>query len=145
MIDEFKGPYWALSNFSRYACWMGGDKYPTVEHGFQAAKTLDRVKRKEIRLATGPAIAKRMGRNVELRAGWNMVRTTLMLQLLTTKFHTTSAGEVLLGTGDAPLVEGNTWHDQFWGDCRCGRPSCEAPGRNVLGRSLEIVREQLRD
>jgi hypothetical protein len=43
----------------------------------------------------------------------------------------------LVGTGDAELVEGNTWGDEFWGVCN-GR------GSNQLGRLLMEVRALLR-
>jgi predicted NAD-dependent protein-ADP-ribosyltransferase YbiA (DUF1768 family) len=39
-------------------------------------------------------------------------------------------------TGDAELVEGNTWNDRFWGVCR-------GKGRNELGRILMRVRTGL--
>ena len=44
---------------------------------------------------------------------------------------------LLLGTGDAKLVE-HTSNDNYWGDGGDGR------GRNMLGRILMEVREQLR-
>lgn len=48
----------------------------------------------------------------------------------------------LLGTGDAVLIEGNTWHDNIWGDCSC--PKCwNIEGKNLLGRILMQVREEL--
>lgn len=43
----------------------------------------------------------------------------------------------LLETGDAELVEGNTWGDRFWG-------VCDGEGENHLGRVLIKVRGELR-
>lgn len=44
-----------------------------------------------------------------------------------------------LSTGDAELVEGNTWNDTWWGvNATTGK------GKNMLGRLLMQVREELR-
>jgi predicted NAD-dependent protein-ADP-ribosyltransferase YbiA (DUF1768 family) len=43
----------------------------------------------------------------------------------------------LLATGDRDLIEGNTWHDNFWGVCSC--PKCTfppIPQTNWLGKIL---------
>ena len=42
----------------------------------------------------------------------------------------------LLATGDALLIEGNTWNDRYWGVCR-------GKGENRLGILLMLVREDL--
>ena len=44
--------------------------------------------------------------------------------------------EQLLATGEAQLIEGNTWNDTFWGVCK-------GKGQNWLGRILVEVREEL--
>ena len=45
----------------------------------------------------------------------------------------------LIGTGDAYLEEGNTWHDTCWGvDAKTGT------GQNHLGKILMKVREELK-
>jgi predicted NAD-dependent protein-ADP-ribosyltransferase YbiA (DUF1768 family) len=44
--------------------------------------------------------------------------------------------ERLLTTGDAELIEGNSWNDTFWGVCR-------GKGRNELGKVLMKVRSEL--
>ena len=46
--------------------------------------------------------------------------------------------EILLGTGDALLVE-HTNKDNYWGDGGDGR------GKNMLGRILMEVREKLKE
>jgi predicted NAD-dependent protein-ADP-ribosyltransferase YbiA (DUF1768 family) len=40
-------------------------------------------------------------------------------------------------TGDRKLVEGNYWHDTFWG-------VCNGVGENYLGEILMHVRQELR-
>jgi predicted NAD-dependent protein-ADP-ribosyltransferase YbiA (DUF1768 family) len=66
-----------------------------------------------------------------------------MLRVVLGKFCRNEDDELarlLCATGDIPLVEQNTWHDNYWGDCRCGRPSCGEPGKNYLGGILMAAR-----
>jgi predicted NAD-dependent protein-ADP-ribosyltransferase YbiA (DUF1768 family) len=50
--------------------------------------------------------------------------------------------EKLLATGEEELVEGNYWHDNFWGACSCRK--CEGREKhNHLGRILMKVRSGL--
>jgi predicted NAD-dependent protein-ADP-ribosyltransferase YbiA (DUF1768 family) len=71
-----------------------------------------------------------------------------MTQILCYKFspeHHPDLAEKLLSTGDALLVETNTWHDNSFGDCECGkREPCAAPGQNQLGIILMQIRSCLR-
>lgn len=50
--------------------------------------------------------------------------------------RTVGSAELLIGTGDARLVE-HTDRDSFWGDGGDGR------GKNMLGRILMVVRAEL--
>ena len=45
MINKFDGKYAFLSNFAESKISFEGLTYPTVEHAFQAAKTLDEEER----------------------------------------------------------------------------------------------------
>lgn len=109
-ITSFRDSYAFLSNF-----------YPskartTLEHFFQAAKTLAPAERAFVLAARTPAEAKRRGRQVTLRSNWDALKIDIMRELLYAKFapHTPIA-EKLLATGYSTLVEGNTWGDRFWG------------------------------
>ena len=144
MIDRFADKYFFLSNFFRHAvCGAHGQVYPTAEAAFHGGKTDDPALRAWVAAAPTPRIAKARGRKVPLRPDWNDHRHVVMRAVLTTKFSDPVLADRLLGTGDAVLVEGNTWHDQFWGCCRCGRTACRAPGQNWLGRYLMAVRQEL--
>lgn len=142
-IEDFQGDYYFLSNFAPAPVELDGVRYPTVEHAYQAAKTLDPEERENIRQASTPALAKKLGRKVTKRPAWPDLKVDLMRELVRQKF----AGQPdlkkrLLATDQAELVEGNTWHDNFWGDCRCAR-CASSPGQNWLGRILMDVRRQL--
>lgn len=51
----------------------------------------------------------------------------------------------LLDTDDALLIEGNTWHDNYWGDCKCSHPKCSNKGRNALGEILMEIRDEIKN
>ena len=143
MINCFDGKYMFLSNFYNASCAFEGKVYPTVEHAFQAAKTLIPEEREEIRKAETPGKAKRMGRSVTLRSDWEEVKTDIMRQCLRSKFKFAPLGIDLINTGDEELVEGNTWHDNCWGNCTCEQ-CANTPGENRLGKLLMEIREELR-
>lgn len=144
-IDSFEGKYYFLSNFSNSYVYDGlGIEYPTVEHYFQAAKTLDFDTRLKIAAAPTPGKAKRLGRHVNLRSDWNMIKTDVMRSALRIKFSQPSLRDKLLETGDAWLEEGNTWCDNIWGNCKCEK--CKnIVGENRLGRLLMEIREELKN
>lgn len=144
-IDTFRGRWTRLGNYSYCTVFYKGHAYPTTEHAYQAQKTLNKDLQRVIRHATGPAQAKHLARNLELRPDWEQVKDGIMLDLLREKFSQEPEKWVLLATGQAELVEGNWWHDNYWGDCTCGKKvSCEAPGKNMLGKLLMQVRAELR-
>ena len=143
MITEFDGKYAFLSNFFYAPFVYDGIIYPTNEHFFQAMKTLDQEKRKQIAEAKTPGAAKRMGRQVQLREDWEQVKYTAMRVGVERKFDAhPGLAEKLIATGDAILIEGNSWHDNTWGSCFC--PKCAAiAGKNWLGEILMERRKEL--
>lgn len=150
-IIKFEGAFKFLSNFHPAEVELDGMRFPTVEHAYQAAKTVDMVDRQRIACCGTAAAAKRMGRRVELRGNWPRVQKRTMQLLLRKKFKPGSdLAEALLATGDMELIEGNFWHDNFWGVCLCEecgarRRRGEAePGKNHLGKLLMQIREDLR-
>jgi ribA/ribD-fused uncharacterized protein len=122
-----------------------------VEREYQAAKAADPEDAARIMDCAKPFGedgAKRLGRAVEVRADWEEIKYQTMSHWVMAKFldHPELA-QILLATGDALLIEGNTWHDNTWGNCVCGsrdRPNCVLPGDNWLGQILMTVREALR-
>ena len=136
-IDRFRGEHAFLSNFHRAPFKWQGKVWPSAESTFQAAKTLDDRERERIRTAPSPAAAKRLGRRADLRPDWEHVKDDVMHSILKAKFAVPELRDALLATGDAQLVEGNTWGDTYWGVCG-GR------GRNQLGRTLMRIRDAIR-
>lgn len=136
-IDSFSGEYRWLSNFYPSDVTLDGVTYATVEHAFQAAKTFDEKMRRVVAAAPTPGQAKKLGRGLPLRADWEGVKQSVMLDLLRQKFARGELKGLLLATGEAELVEGNWWGDRYWG-------VCSGEGTNHLGRLLMQVREELR-
>jgi ribA/ribD-fused uncharacterized protein len=116
MIDSFSGEFDFLSNFFPCNIEFEGEVYPSVEHAFQAAKTLNLKERQMIRKEPTPGKAKRLGKNVLMRDNWDTIKVDVMRSLVTQKFsNDPNLQEKLLSTFDRPLVEGNHWKDTFWG------------------------------
>jgi ribA/ribD-fused uncharacterized protein len=146
-ITRFSGPYAFLSNFHPSPLSIPPETitYPTAEHAFQAFKTLNTAERRRIAGLPTPGAAKGAGRHVDLREDWERLKKQVMLRVVLAKFaRNPDLAEQLCATGKAPLLEGNDWHDNYWGDCRCGRPSCGHLGGNYLGQILMAARLVLR-
>lgn len=127
-----------MSNFWFCEVSYHGIRCRSVEHGYQLAKTLDPIDQKWIANQLTAADAKRAGKKVTLRYDWEQVKVEIMTDLVRQKF--TNDDELkfkLLLTGTRPLIEGNTWGDTYWGVCK-------GVGKNMLGKILELIREELR-
>lgn len=140
MIDKFDGEYAFLSNFYPSSIFDSNDgfTYPTVEHFFQAKKSLILKEREMISKADTPGKAKRMGRKVQLRSDWEDIKLLVMEDALRRKFSKARFREALLATGDEELIEGNWWGDTFWGVCK-------GVGENNLGKLLMKIREDFKN
>ena len=117
-----------LSNFEPCEIWLDHVRYSSVEHAYQAAKTLDLEARKAFTLNTPAAEAKRHGRKLKLRADWEDVKLDVMRECVRSKFtRNTQLGGSLLATFPADLQEGNTWGDRIWGQVLAQWESTEPP------------------
>ena len=69
-----------------------------------------------------PSASKKLGRRVQLRPDWEEVKVGIMEEIVRAKFtQNEDLKWRLIGTGDAYLEEGNTWHDTCWGvDAKTG-------------------------
>jgi len=145
MIFVFDDDYFYLSNFYFCDVEYEGVMYPSSEHAFQAAKTKDQEDRLRIKGLRSPDEAKWFGQKVTLREDWEHIKHNIMLEILRDKFTRHEyLKKALLSTGDKILIEGNSWHDNYWGKCIC--PKCMKngkAGRNMLGILLMNVRQEL--
>jgi len=149
MIDSFRGHYRYLSNFYKLSVpirWLTL-VYPTSEHLFVAFKTMSLEDRVWISMLEEPGHAKRAGspkgyngRHITLRGDWEddwngaPIKVHVMRHVLTLKYqYNPQLTYNLCATHPKQLVEGNKWHDNYWGNCTCGE-CAHIPGQNLLGR-----------
>ena len=145
MINFFKDEYEGFSNFDPVVIYYMHYNYPTLEHAYVASKSFDGLFHHRISKvpADKAGLAKRMGREVKLRGDWEKVKVRLMERFLRQKFSYEKFRNLLLSTGDEILVEGNWWHDNYWGNCHCNKCK-DIEGQNMLGRLLMKIREDLK-
>jgi ribA/ribD-fused uncharacterized protein len=136
-IDSFSGPYEFLSNYYFCVVYLDEERYYSVEHAYQAAKTLNKDERKVIRNVSSPDKAKKLGKKCTIRKDWESIKLQVMYCLLKQKFAHPELKELLLSTWNAELIEGNWWKDTFWG-------VYNGKGSNHLGRLLMKVRDELK-
>jgi ribA/ribD-fused uncharacterized protein len=134
------GEYGCFSNFSKHPVFLKGKRWPTSEHYFQAQKFAGTEHEKAVRHCKTAREAANLGRSrkLPLRRDWESVKDQIMLDALRAKFtQHEELKEILLGTGDARLVE-HTPNDSYWAD------GGDGSGKNRLGQLLMQVREELR-
>lgn len=159
MIDRFRGDNFFLSNMYPLAqpiTTEQGFRAVTAEHAYQAEKLTDPHHHElvagagadwdDIRpWASGLASKRRVEELIKqgavLREDWDKVKVVTMLAVVRRKFIANPGiAEMLIATGEQPLVEGNNWGDTFWGVS----PIVGGTGENQLGNILVQVREELR-
>ena len=138
-------PYGAFSNLHRDEVRFEGRTYPTAEHAYQAGKAAKAAVREWILAAPSPALAAMAAHGLyrwDVVPGWATLKLDRMRAVLRAKFTQHPAlTALLLGTGDARLVEAGTVDNavnRFWGEIG-GR------GENRLGVMLMELRAALRD
>jgi ribA/ribD-fused uncharacterized protein len=141
IIAEFKNEHRFLSNFWPCEVEYMGHKFPSVEHAYVFAKTLV-PEEQQLILTEGLSLTagqiKAVGKVLSLREDWETARIGIMRELVTKKFSDPVLKQKLLDTGMDELIEGNVWHDYFWG-------VCNGIGKNWLGQILMDVRTKERD
>ena len=151
-IDSFRGRFGFLSNF--YPCKIEHRciNYPSVEHYYVALKvnTLQFIDgqyytapdfRELVARIPDAGDVKKLGRRIKIRSDWDEKKLQFMEWGVREKFKDLKLAQMLLETGDLELIEGNFWHDIFWGCCNC--PKCSGDGENNLGKILMKIREEL--
>lgn len=135
-IDRFDGEHKFLSNFYERSFLFNGVVCRSGEHAYQAAKADEPSGAAHVLAAPSPGIAKRRGRSIKMRPRFDSIKDIIMLQVVRAKFNEQEMANMLLSTGDAELIEGNTWGDTYWGVCR-------GTGLNKLGQILMLVRSEI--
>lgn len=140
-IFSFTGKHRFLSNFYPCKITISEITYPSSEHAYQAHKTDDVDIRKTMAILQTAGAAKKFGKEIPLRRDWEVVKLKVMNSVLRVKFHTNlDIKEMLRQTKEYTLVEGNHWHDTYWGFCTCQKCAC---GENHLGKLLMDIRKRI--
>ena len=143
MIDKFDGQYAFLSNFHLTPLVYRNMRFTSSEAAFQSQKTTDPEEMQKY-CDLAPGASKRKGREVKLRDNWDIIKDQIMYEVCYAKFsQNPNLMMQLLDTGDEELVEGNTWHDNTWGNCVCQKCQ-DIPGRNMLGMLLMELRTEIK-
>jgi ribA/ribD-fused uncharacterized protein len=137
-ILGFSGPNRFMSNFIECSVDFEGINFPSTEHAYVAAKTLDLELRKEISQVNTAGQVKRLGRALTLRLDWEEIKIDVMHDLLMQKFSKEPFKSLLLSTKDSYLEETNHWGDVVWG-------VCNGIGQNNLGKLLMKIRKDLNE
>jgi len=135
-ISGFHGHYRFLSNFWMMPVYFGTWRFASAEHAYQAAKSEDPADWARIQSCPKPGAAKRMGKDITLRPNWDTVKLDIMEEIIRVKFEHPRLRPMLIATGDAELIETNTWGDTYWG-------VCNGKGSNHLGKLLMAERAKI--
>jgi ribA/ribD-fused uncharacterized protein len=145
MISRFDGENKFLSNFYPVTIVWKGIKFPTVEHAYVASKSTNPLFWEYISKfpAKKAGFIKGAGRELkDLRPNWDEVKVDFMEQFLRKKFSNAPLRTKLFLTYSHEIIEGNYWHDNFWGSCSCNR-CLHIDGQNMLGKLIMKIREEI--
>lgn len=142
VIIEFSGEYGFLSNYARCDIELDGETYRTVEHAYQAAKTLDLNWRAAIRSLSHPQWAKNRGKRLPIRDGWESMRHDILVSLLRQKFAQPKFRAKLMATGTRHIIDSYGCGDNWWDVCVDQERTHQ--GGNRLGIMLMQIRDELR-
>jgi ribA/ribD-fused uncharacterized protein len=137
MIISFRGEYDFLSNFYYLEKSLHG--YPTIEHFYQAMKSVSVDQRAYIKNHPSKGL-KAAAKGLTIREDWDEVKLDVMLYGLRFKFSDNNPilKSKLISTGALYIQEGNWWGDKFWGVCLKTNT-----GENNLGKLLMQVRREI--
>lgn len=133
-------PYGELCNYYVRDMIIDGVLWASVEHYYQAQKTLDAEYARRIHDALSPADAKMLGNSPDCvrRADWDTWKILVMQKALFAKFSQhEDLRTLLLHTGNQVLHE-NSKEDYYWGLGETRK------GLSMLGKLLMALREVLR-
>ena len=141
-IKEFQGDYRFLSNFWASPIYLEGvGTFVSAEHLYQAFKTTVLSEVHQVLACPTPGEVKKMGRTLTLRPDWEDVKDRAMEITVARKFYSNPDLMRRLWDTEGELIEGNTWHDNYWGVCSCEKCSGK-PQLNRLGYILMDLRDE---
>lgn len=142
VIKNFRGEYYFLSNMYPCTIRIQNFVFLSSESLFQALKFRKNKDLVQRFCGIDGFTAKSLGKKIRLSPTaikeWNEYRITAMEKAVRAKFmQNPELAKKLLATGDAELVEENSWNDTFWG-------TTNGIGQNNLGKILMKIRDELK-
>lgn len=157
IINSFKNEHSWLSNFYPVKMYHEGIWYNSNEHFYVAHK----FHKDAVCLVPDPynpdnmitihcrqfaatcEKPKQFGKTAKLPTNWDKgLKDQIMSLGLDIKFEIPAMKEKLLATKGIELIEGNTWHDNYWGNCTC-KKCITIPGQNKLGKMIMAKRDAI--
>jgi len=154
MIEGFFDEYRWLSNFCEVDIEYEGIKYTSVEHYYVALKINEpqtfkvndelidfdvQEAREFVSKLETPGKAKKFGqKEINIRKDWDSVKISIMEYGLRQKYSQEPFKGKLIHTYPKKIIETNWWNDTYWG-------VCDGVGKNVLGKLIMKIREEIRN
>jgi ribA/ribD-fused uncharacterized protein len=136
------GQYGFLSNLYKSELEFEGETFPTSEHAYQRGKFNNQKHWDWVSQAPEPRFVCIVAHNLfpyDVVPRWSQLKLSRMRAVVRAKFmQNEDLREKLLATYPATLIE-NSKTDTFWGIGKNGK------GKNMLGKLLMEVREELRE
>ena len=153
--DEGKGEWRVLSNMYEAPFQVDAITFPTVEHYFQWAKAKkfgDGFIADKILKTPSPKAVKALGKKVKefVKEDWDKVKDGIMRTGVKAKFmQHPDLKTKLIETGVRPIGEASA-RDKYWGigtsaDTSKASDPTKWPGKNVLGKMLSELRNELKE
>lgn len=134
-------PFGVFSNLYRRPMRFEHIEFPTAEHAYQYGKPRKVAVRDWLMAAPSPALLAMAAHGLfpwDITPGWSQAKVGRMRRVLFEKFRQhEDLREILIGTGDAQLIEAGTIDNEvnrFWGIVPSGA------GQNMLGKLLMDIR-----
>lgn len=142
MINSFRGYHAWLSNMYDCEIEFMGHKFKSVENAYMFAKRPNDLEWLNKCLNLSPGDIKKASRLITVREDWEVVKLSIMYELLKKKFTQEPFRTDLLNTRGENIVEGNRWNDTFWGVDIKSNPNV---GENWLGRLIMDIRTKIKN
>ena len=119
---------------------VAGETWPHTEGYFQAMKSFGSREWDQVRIKikqSDPMTSWSIGQSCKLRPDWENIKDEVMMQGLRSKFKDPFLRDLLLSTGDLPIVQ--IKECSYWGSGRRG------DGKNMLGVLLQNLRDEIKN
>jgi len=134
-ITALKGDYEFLAMTYIYPITVDGITYTNAEAAFWSQRIKDKKARNKLsRLSAMKARAKAL--QAEPIDDWDETKDDILKRILEIKFKDESLRKKLLSTGDAMILNNNTYRDEYYG-------IYNGKGKNILGKMLMELRSSL--